>query len=50
MNSRAQEISAALANVEDRVTRAAAKAGRSRSELTLSGHEDISSKRCSDFG
>ena len=35
MNSRAQEISAALANVEDRVTRAAEKAGRDRSELTL---------------
>jgi pyridoxal phosphate enzyme (YggS family) len=35
MNSRAQEISAALANVEDRVTKAAAKAGRDRSELTL---------------
>lgn len=35
MNSRAQEISAALANVEDRVSKAAAKAGRNRSELTL---------------
>jgi hypothetical protein len=35
MNSRAQEISATLANVEDRVSKAAEKAGRNRSELTL---------------
>lgn len=35
MNSRAQEIAAALANVEDRITKAATTAGRNRSELTL---------------
>jgi pyridoxal phosphate enzyme (YggS family) len=35
MNSRAQEIAVALANVEDRMTKAAAVAGRKRSELTL---------------
>jgi pyridoxal phosphate enzyme (YggS family) len=35
MNSRAQEITAALANVEDRITKAATTAGRNRSELTL---------------
>ena len=35
MNSRAQEIAAALANVEDRVTKAASTAGRKRSDLTL---------------
>ena len=35
MNSRAQEIAAALASVEDRITKAATTAGRNRSELTL---------------
>jgi pyridoxal phosphate enzyme (YggS family) len=35
MNSRAQDIAVALANVEDRMTKAAATAGRKRSELTL---------------
>ena len=35
MNSRAQEIAASLANVEDRITKAATTAGRNRSELTL---------------
>jgi hypothetical protein len=35
MNTRAQEIAAALASVEDRITKAAETAGRNRSELTL---------------
>jgi pyridoxal phosphate enzyme (YggS family) len=35
MNLRAQEVAAALANVEDRIAKAAASAGRKRSELTL---------------
>ena len=35
MNSRAQEVAAALASVEDRIVKAAAAAGRNRSELTL---------------
>ncbi len=35
MKSRAQEIAAALANVEDRITKAATAAGRNRSDLTL---------------
>ena len=35
MNSRAQEIAAALANVEDRITKAATAADRNRSDLTL---------------
>jgi len=35
MNPRAQEIAAALASVEDRITKAATTAGRNRSELTL---------------
>lgn len=35
MNSRAQEIAAALASVEVRITTAAVRAGRKRSELTL---------------
>ena len=35
MNTRAQEIAAALTSVEDRITKAAATAGRNRSELTL---------------
>ena len=35
MNSRAQEIAAALASVEDRITKAATTAGRNRSDLTL---------------
>lgn len=35
MNSRAQEIAVALASVEERITKAAATAGRKRSELTL---------------
>jgi pyridoxal phosphate enzyme (YggS family) len=35
MNLRAQEVAAALANVEDRIAKAAASAGRNRSELTL---------------
>ena len=35
MSSRAQDIAAALANVEDRITKAASSAGRNRSDLTL---------------
>lgn len=35
MNSRAQEITDALASVEERIRKAAATAGRTRSELTL---------------
>jgi pyridoxal phosphate enzyme (YggS family) len=35
MSTRAQEIAAALASVEDRITKAAETAGRNRSELTL---------------
>jgi len=35
MNTRAQEIAVALASVEDRITKAAATAGRNRSEITL---------------
>ena len=35
MKSRAQEIAAALANVEDRITKAATAADRNRSDLTL---------------
>lgn len=35
MNSRAQEIANALENVEERIRKAAATAGRKRSELTL---------------
>ena len=35
MNPRAQEITAALASVEERITKATATAGRKRSELTL---------------
>jgi pyridoxal phosphate enzyme (YggS family) len=35
MKSRAQEIAAALANVEDRITKAATAAGRNSSDLTL---------------
>jgi len=35
MNTRAQEIAAALTSVEDRITKAAATAGRNRSEITL---------------
>jgi len=35
MNTRAQEIASALASVEDRITKAAATAGRNRSEITL---------------
>lgn len=35
MNLRAQEIALALASVEDRIRKAAATAGRNRSELTL---------------
>jgi len=35
MSTRAQEIAVALASVEDRITKAAATAGRNRSELTL---------------
>ena len=35
MNTRAQEIAAALTSVEDRITKAAETAGRNRSELTL---------------
>jgi len=35
MSTRAQEIAVALASVEDRITKAAATAGRNRSEITL---------------
>jgi pyridoxal phosphate enzyme (YggS family) len=35
MNSRVQEVSAALAGVEGRITKAVATAGRKRSEITL---------------
>jgi pyridoxal phosphate enzyme (YggS family) len=35
MSTRAQEIASALASVEDRITKAAATAGRNRSEITL---------------
>ena len=35
MNTRTQEIAAALARVEDRITKAAETAGRNRSKLTL---------------
>jgi len=35
MSQRAQDLATALANVEDRITKAAATAGRNRSEITL---------------